>query len=186
MRRSRRHLKKAKKLINSLPQGWTAVCQDESTMIYDSVVRAVWAKKGSTPIVLTTGSHKKTFLFGALSLAGKQLFRQYEKMNGDKFIDFLKQMKRKFRQFLLFMDKAPWHKSKKVKDFLEKNANCIKILMFPTASPEFNPVEECWRQGKTNIIGNRIPPSFKDMKIETANYYRTKRFKLNLNKYLCP
>ena len=77
------------------------------------------------------------------------MFRQYEKMNAEKFIEFIKQMKRKFRQFLLFMDKTPWHKSKNVKAFLEKNASCIKIIMFPTASPEFNIVEECWRQDKT-------------------------------------
>lgn len=187
MRRNRRHLKKAKRKINSLPQGWTAVCQDESTMIYDSLVRAVWAKKGSTPIVKTTGSHSKTFLFGAISLDGRQLFRQYNKMNGEIFIDFLKQMKRKFGQFLLFIDKAPWHrKHKGVIEYLKNNRHCIKFIWFPTASPEFNPVEECWRQGKDSIIGNRIPPSFIDMKKETTNYYRTKRFNLNLNHYLCP
>ena len=32
-----------------------------------------------------TGSHRYSCLFGALSLGGKQLFRQYDKFNDDLF-----------------------------------------------------------------------------------------------------
>ena len=46
----------------------TAVCMDESVFVYDSVVRRVWAKKGSRPRVMTTGSHKKIFEFGSVTL----------------------------------------------------------------------------------------------------------------------
>jgi len=58
-------------------------------------------------------------------------------MNGEIFIDFLKQMKRKFKRFLLFMDKASWHREHQgVRKYLEKNKECIKAEWFPTASPE--------------------------------------------------
>jgi hypothetical protein len=39
----------------------TAVCMDEPVFVYDSIVRRVWARKGSKPRVMTTGSHKEIF-----------------------------------------------------------------------------------------------------------------------------
>ena len=76
--------------MDILSKEWNVVCEDESIFIYDSVIRAVWALKGSKPKVWITGSHKKTFVFGALSMDGHQLFRQYPNMNGDIFLKFLK------------------------------------------------------------------------------------------------
>lgn len=169
-----------------MPKNWTAIVEDESIVHYDSVVRAVWAKKGSAPLVLVTGSHRKTCIFGALSLDGRQLFRQYDCINGENFIRFLKEMKRKFKHFLLFMDKAPWHKrNRKVREYLEKNKKCIEVMWFPTASPELNPVEECWRQSDNEVLGNKIYSTFEEMKAELAKYFRTRRFKLDMIKYLC-
>ena len=66
------------------------VSLDESFFFYDSLVRRVWIDKGKRPIVHTTGSHKHSCLFGAVSMDQKQLFRQYDKFNGDTFLDFLK------------------------------------------------------------------------------------------------
>jgi hypothetical protein len=155
-------------------------------VVYDSILRAVWAKKGSKPIIMTTGSHRKTYVFGALSLDKRQMFRQYKHINRDTTIMFLREMRKKFKCFLLFMDKAPWHKKdRKVSEYLENNKHCIKVMWFPTASPELNPVEECWRQSDKDVLGNTIYPGFEGMKAELAEYLRTKRFKLDMVKYLC-
>jgi transposase len=158
---------------------------DESIFVYDSVVRYTWAKKGSKPIVVKTGSHRKTFLFGALCSDGRQMFRQAEGIGSQEFVRFLKALKRKFKSFLLFLDGAPGHRGKAVEDFLEKNRDCIVPVYFPKRSPEFNPLEECWKQGKNSILGNRVPASFEQLKREISKYYRTKRFKLDITKYLC-
>ena len=65
---------------------------DESFFFYDSLVRRVWIDKEKRPIVrVTTGSHKHSCLFGAINMEeDKQLFRQYDKFNGDTFLDYLK------------------------------------------------------------------------------------------------
>jgi hypothetical protein len=69
-----------------------------------------------------TGSHKHSCLFGAISIKGKQLFRKYDKFNGDTFLDFLKMIHSKFPKCYLFMDKAsPHYRSNKIKDYLEQN-----------------------------------------------------------------
>ncbi|MDN5868372.1 MAG: hypothetical protein L0H55_13380, partial [Candidatus Nitrosocosmicus sp.] len=59
---------------------------------------------------------------GAIDIEGKQLFRQYDKFNGETFLDFLKTIHSKFPKCYLFMDKAsPHYRSRKVAEYLEEN-----------------------------------------------------------------
>ncbi len=62
------------------------ISEYESFIFYDSLVRRVWIDKDKRPIVRVTGSHKHSCLYGAISMEGKQLFRQYDKFNGDGYI----------------------------------------------------------------------------------------------------
>ncbi len=116
---------------------------------------------------------------------GRQMFRQYSEMNSKIFMRYLKDLKRKFRKFVFFYDGAPWHRTKKVAKFFEDNKDCILPVRLPRCSPEYNPLEECWRQGKNDIVGSRFPPTFEDLKENISVYYRTRRFNLDVIKYLC-
>jgi len=145
----------------------------------------VWAKKGCRPVVKTTGSHRRTCVFGALSVNGRQVFRQYAGTTQDSFVKFLHILRRKFVKFVLFTDKPPWHRGKKAGKFLEQHSTAIRVEWFPTCSPELNPVEECWKQGKNDVMGNRLYENFDALCSAVSKYYRTKRFKLDLYKYLC-
>lgn len=53
----------------------------------------------------------QTFLFVWCHKSGRQaaLHRQYERFNGDTFLDFLKIIHSKFPKCYLFMDKASHH-----------------------------------------------------------------------------
>jgi transposase len=136
--------------------------------------------------VLTTGSHRRTCLFGTVSLNGRQLFRQYHTVNGENFLAYARELKRRFGAFLIVLDKsAPHHRDERVRRWLRKNRNSVKVRWFPTARPERNPVEECWRQTRDIIQANRIYPTFESMKKEISKTLRTKRFRLNIVEYLC-
>ena len=166
-------------------EGWNVVCEDESIVLYDSVVRAVWAKKGSRPFILTTGSHARTCLFGALTMDKRQLFRQYERIDNVNFLKFLKEAKRRFEPFLLFLDKSSPHRSRFVEEWLDENKGSIRVMWLPTGCPELNPVEECWRQTKDSVVACVLHSSFAELKKTLSKYLRTRRFKLDLTKYLC-
>ena len=60
-------------------EGFTIVSLDESFFVYDTRVRRVWINKEKRPVVRIIGSHKHkhSCLFGAISIEGKQLFRQH-------------------------------------------------------------------------------------------------------------
>ncbi|HEY6534520.1 MAG TPA: hypothetical protein VIY08_01725, partial [Candidatus Nitrosocosmicus sp.] len=63
------------------------------------------------------------------------------------------------------------------------NTEAIKIEYFPVGSPQLNAVEECWRQGKYNILSNYYS-NFLRIKQVISHYYRTRRFNLDIKKYL--
>ena len=146
-----------------------------------NLVRRVWINKDKRPIVRVTGSHQLSCIFGALSMEGKQLFRQYDVFNGDTFLDYLKKIHSKFPMCYLFMDKASQHyKSKKVLKYFEENKDTLIPVYVPTASPEFMVMEEIWNIAKQDLLVLKYYSSFADLKNKASKYFRTKRFNLNM------
>ena len=138
---------------------------------------------GKRPVVTVTGgSRKKTIVFGCLSLDGKQ-FTQYDEFNSDTFIDYLNQIKKRFGKCIVFVDRATPHGSKITRKFIEQNKDILRLEYLPVGSPEFNAVEECWRQGKYHILSTYYP-TFDDLKYNICCYYRNTRFNLDIVKYL--
>jgi transposase len=120
-----------------------------------------------------------------LSLEGKQLFRQYDRFNGDAFLKFLKTIHSRFPKCHLFMDKAsPHYRSKRVIKYLEENKDTLVPLYLPTASPEFMVMEEVWSMAKNDLLVSSYYPSFADFKNRISRYFRTKRSNLNMRNHL--
>ena len=151
--------------------------------MHDLCIKRKWIVRQKRPIVTVTGSHNKTIIFGVLSNEGKQLFRQYERFDSHSFINYLEVVKKKFKKFVIFVDRATQHRSKVVQEYLQRNEDSMRIEYFPVGSPEFNAVEECWRQGKYNILSNYYS-CFSQLKQVISQYYRTRRFNLDIKKYL--
>ena len=158
--------------------------QDESIFVHDSgaTKKRKWISKERRPIVAVTGSHNNTIIFGAISLDGKQLFRQYYRFDSHSFIAYLEEVRKKFKKFIMFADSATQHRSRIVREYLRRNVDNMRVEYFPVGSPEFNAVEECCRHGKYNLPSDCYP-NFQSLKQVTSNYYRTRRFKLNIKKY---
>jgi transposase len=114
----------------------------------------------------------------------KQLFKQYDKFNSYTFVDYIKQVQKRFvGKIIIFTDRARPHGSKVTGKFLEQNKDIVRLEYFPIGSPEFNAVEECWRQGKYHILSIYYP-LFDVLKNTISCYYRTTTFNLDIAKYL--
>ncbi len=165
---------------------WRTVVQDESIFVYDVKLRKVWAVKGSRPVMLTTGSHRRSVLFGALADDGTQLFRQKPNGDAENFLPYMDELREKYPFMVLFLDRATYHKKDaRVVAYLRAYRKTIRVRWFPPAFPEANPLEECWRQGKADVLGSTFYQTFDEFKKAVTECYRTKRFKLNLYNYLC-
>ncbi len=165
---------------------FTIVSLDESFFFYDSLVIPVWIEENNRPIVRIKGSHKHSCIFGAVSMKGKQLYRQHDVFNGDTFLDYLTMIHSKFPKCYLFMDKtSPHYKSKKVKAYFEENKDTLIPIYLPTAaSPEFMVMEEVWNMAKQDLLILNYYLTFADFKVKVSKYFRTKRFDLSKMNYL--
>lgn len=149
-------------------------------------MRRVWAGPGIRPVRVVSGSHFKTVVFGAISIDGRQLFRQYDSFDGPSFLDFLKKVHGKFGPMCLFLDRANQHRRTKiVTDYLKANRKTLRVRWLPTASPEFDAMEECWRQGEKDLSALPVfPTNLRDLRAFLARYYRTRRFHLDMRSFL--
>ncbi|MDG7015922.1 MAG: transposase [Nitrososphaerota archaeon] len=157
---------------------------DESFFTYDSLARRVWIAEGERPVITVTGSHRHSVLHGALSLDGRQLFRQYENFDGASFFDYLKLIHKKFGRCLLFLDKATQHQTEEVLSYFERHERTLVPIWEPTASPEFMPLEEAWHVSKDDLLVLASYSSFEDFRRRIGEYFRTKRFNLGIANYL--
>lgn len=160
--------------------------EDESIFVQDIQTKRVWAAAGIRPVRVVSGSHFKTVVFGAIGIDGTQFFRQYEMFDGGSFLDFLKKLHKRFGRLYLFLDKArQHHHTKIVTDYLRKNRETLRVRWIPTASPEFNVMEECWRQGEKDLSSLPVfPTALEELKRFLAKYYRTRRFNLDMRSFL--
>lgn len=182
----KRVFKKNAAYLAHIREPWRVVVEDESIFVYEVKLRKVWAKKGSKPAILTTGSHRRTVWFGALADDGTQLFRQKPNADTENFLLYMDELRAKYPYMILFLDRATWHKKdERAKAYFRKHCKTIRVRWFPPAFPEANALEECWRQGKNTCLGSTFYQTFPEFKKATSQYYRTKRFKLDLYKYLC-
>ena len=172
-------------VLDNLPKEFTVVSLDESFFLYDSLVRKVWIFRNTRPVVRITGSHQQSSLFGAISLDGRQLFRQYNHFNEDTFCEFLKLIHHKFPKCYVFLDKAHQHyKSHKIREYIKERKGSLIPVYLPTASPEFMILEECWNISKSDLLLLTYYTSFRDFRTKIGQYFRTKHFKFNMYKYL--
>ena len=90
-------------------------------------------------------------------MEGKQLFRHYDKFNGDTFLDFLRIIHHKFPRCHVFTDKAvsPHHRSRKAREargYFDRHKDTLIPAYLPTASPEFMMLEEVWNMAKRDML----------------------------------
>ena len=86
----------------------------------------MWTHEGIRPIVTVTGSHQKTCIFGTITIDGKQFFR-HDVFNQYAFLKYLKELQRKFRKLLLFIDRAAQHRSSiMIRKHLEENKDVVR------------------------------------------------------------
>ena len=170
-------------ILDNIPNEFTVVLLDE--FFFNSLVKRVWVYKDSRPVVTITGSHRNLSMFGAISLKGRQVFRQYNRFNEDTFCEFLKQIHHKFPKCYLFLDKAPQHyRSRKVRKYFKEHKDTLKPVYLPTASPEFMVLEEGWNISKNDLLVLSYYSAFPEFRKRLGQYFRTKHFNLNMRNYL--
>lgn len=130
-----------------------------------------WGKKGKRPIVEHTGRRFSKGVVSALTPQGKFRFMQYDGgMNSKLFIKFLDRLQvGEKKNITLIVDGLPVHKSKAVKEYIEKTEGKIKMYLLPGYSPELNPDELVWSAAKS-YVSKRLVGSKQELESHIATF----------------
>lgn len=134
---------------------------DECHLLWGDIIGYIWGKMNkriSIPIV--NERYKQTY-FGALDYKTREFFTySASKGDSDNTINFLEYLRsqRPSAKLLIIWDGASYHRSQKIKDYLESlNASLeteqwlITCERFAPNAPQQNPVEDIWLQAKRLI-----------------------------------
>jgi len=138
-------------LLERLPADETAVWQDEVEVHTNPKIGRMWMLKGKQATVPTPGTNTKRHLAGSIHWRTGQGFvteaAPKQGRNSKLFLRHLDDLRRRLRRYKkvhVICDKAGFHTSHEVIEYLWKWEGRIEVHLLPSYSPDYNPIERVW------------------------------------------
>lgn len=149
--------------------------EDEAGVGFQTHSGKTWGEVGQTPEVPVTGKRGGYNMLSAVTATGALDFSIRDgKIDSDKYIAFLEQLLRERTvPLILIADRAPFHRSKKVRDFVRSHRKRIRIYFLPGYSPERNPAEQVWNIVKSKKIGKKSVKNKSELKRKVDSALRS-------------
>ncbi|MEJ2389015.1 MAG: transposase [Chromatiaceae bacterium] len=91
-----------------------------------------------------------------MSTCSRRSRREEGKINTARYIAFLKQLtKGRTTPLIVIVDRAPFHQSEALRDFVRAHRTKLRVFFLPTYSPELNPDEQVWNTLKNKMVGRQ-------------------------------
>jgi transposase len=131
--------------------------EDEAGIGLQTHSGKTWGEVGKAPEVPVTGKRGGYNMLSTVTAVGALRFSiQNGKIDSDAYIGFLKQLLRgRANPLVLIADRASFHRSRKVRDFVRSHRDQIRVYFLPRYSPEMNPDEQVWNSIKSKQIGRK-------------------------------
>jgi transposase len=123
---------------------------DESGFRADAVQGRTWAMKGQTPVVSVPGQRQSISAASAVNSKGGFWFAVYSGgLNGELFVSLLEPMiKGRRRPLHLVLDGLPAHKTKAVREYVQRLKGKLTLHFLRGYAPDLNPDELVWSYAK--------------------------------------
>ena len=150
---------------------------DEMGMRSDHACGRSYGRRGETPVILGTGQRFGCSMISAITNRGQIYFMVFKRrFRAEVFLDFLRRLVRQVgRRVYLILDQHPVHKAVKVKKWLQKHQDSIKVFHLPSYSPELNPDEYLNQDVKSNAVGRCRPQTQDEMVQGIRGYLRSRQ-----------
>lgn len=138
---------------------------DEMGLRSDHVTGRSYGRRGQTPVIPGTGARFGCNMISAITNKGKLNFMVFkERFEAEVFKEFLIRLtKQTENKVFIIVDRHPVHRSSKVKKWLSKNEERIRMFFLPSYSPELNPDEVLNQDVKSNAVGRKRAHSLHEM-----------------------
>jgi len=140
----------------------TVVCIDQTKKSVQVEPRAEWFPRAKRPSVELSGQRDWTCLLDASTEEGDRFFYRFDEyVIADHAKHFILALCKEFEDDLIVvLDGAPYFQASAVTDLAARDD--LAFVTLPAYSPEFNPVEECWRQLQ-QVLSNRFFDSLPEL-----------------------
>lgn len=145
------------------------------------VVRRTWAPRGRTPVLKQWERHDRLSVVSALTVAPKRrrfgLYWRSQRRNicGEDLVPFLRELLRHLRRgIILIWDRWSVHKSRPVRQYLERHADRIDLEWLPSYAPDLNPDEHVWGHTKCGQLANLCPHDLDELQGRVDRSMRSK------------
>lgn len=162
----RRQAKREKALIH-----WG----DEMGLRSDHQTGTSYGRKGKTPVIPGTGQRFRCNMISTITNQSSLTFMVFtRRFSADVMIEFLRRLVRQAkRKVYLIVDGHPVHRSGKVKRWIEKHQDRLRLIQLPGYSPDLNPDELLNQDVKSNALGRRRPADQDEMIGDVRSYLRS-------------
>lgn len=165
---------------------------DEMILSTQTTWQKVWIPEGEYPQVKVSNTRKNKSIYGFLNIkTGRETSFATEKQNmyvTKRILQNIRKIypkkdnngnKLKGKKILLFWDGPGWHRGSVVTDYIKKDGD-IQVIFFPPYSPEENPQEHVWKEGRGKVTHNHFIKDLDQTAKEFVNYLNTTRFDYSL------
>ena len=140
---------------------------DEASFQQWGTLSYTWARRGSQPVVQTSGKRKGYKVWGLIEYFSGRFFYQCQegRLNSESYQAFLSQVLSQTRKHLIVIqDGARYHTSAAMQAFFEQRADRLTVFQLPSYSPDFNPIEKLWKKVKEYGTHLHYFPTFEALK----------------------
>ena len=104
--------------------------------------------RGDTKPIPIPPSNQRQTVYGGITLDGQTYYMATGRVNDRSFTRYLDKLRRSFGQVAVMADNAAYHDSGRVRRYLKKNSNFVKLIVLPPYSlPESGRMAVAQRQG---------------------------------------
>ena len=160
----------------------TILCEDEMVLSQKTTFQKIWLPKNEYPKMEVSNKKEARSIYGFLNLktGGETAFKT-EWQNMHITTEVLSKPRRiyKTEKILLLWDGPGFHRGSKVTEFLNNDGN-IEVIYFPRYSPEQNPQEHVWREGRKQVTHNKYIENIDATTDEFVDYLNRTKFHYSL------
>lgn len=131
---------------------------DEMSLSTQTTTQKIWLPQGEYPKIEVATKRESRSIYGFLNI--KNGIEHAFKTNWQNMYityNVLGKLRKLYRseKLVIFWDKSPWHKGSRAQQFIKEDGK-IETVDFPRATPEENPQEHVWKNGRSKITHNEF------------------------------
>lgn len=159
------------------------LCEDEMVLTSSTTTQKIWLPKGEYPPVMETNStRKRKSFYGFLNLkTGAEHAFITDWQNMYITVEVLTKLRKIYptQKLVLIWDNCGWHRGSKVTEWIKQDGN-TKTIYFPPYTPELNPQEHVWKEGRRHVTHNQYITKIEEIAEKFKQYITSSTFDYEL------